>query len=109
MPEVTLPFNEEMRRAIREGKKVCTSRSEKKGEIGDWFTLDGRIFRIVDIQFRMLGWIRDTMYRLEGFDSPEAFETLWRKIHRGHFTEGKVYTVHYFAAVSPVIIEGDGE
>lgn len=37
MPNITLKFAPEMRQAIYEGRKCCTTRSEVKGKVGDTF------------------------------------------------------------------------
>jgi hypothetical protein len=44
--------------------------------------------------------VRDLYFRLEGFDSPAAFEKTWRALHRGHFTTGKLYYMHVFGRVA---------
>jgi hypothetical protein len=111
MAQIEIPFSREMAIAIFEGRKIATTRSEKKGEIGDTFDvivshkthgffIDAGKCRLIDIwPNTWLTTVRDDLYRLEGFDSPEAFERGWRALHRGHFTTNKDYFVHFFARV----------
>ncbi|TSA54938.1 MAG: hypothetical protein D4R45_03245 [Planctomycetaceae bacterium] len=97
---VHFPFSPAMRDAVLNGKKLCTTRYEKKGEIGDYFPVDDVLFQIVDIWHAPLYVVHQLLYRLEGTDSPEAFEKLWRGLHRGHFSTGKEYWIHFFARCS---------
>ena len=93
--------------AAIDGNKVATTRSEKKGEIGDTFIIeDPREYRVRNPTFRLIEImavdlliVKNTYYRLEGFDSSEAFEETWRALHRGHFTMGKIYFMHIFGRV----------
>ena len=102
------PFSREMAIAAIGGWKVATTRSEAKGQIGDVFGIispENRFdtfptFRILEIMAVDLLTVRDLYFRLEGFDSPEAFEKTWRALHRGHFTPGKLYYMHVFGRVA---------
>ena len=109
MSAIDSPFSREMAIAAIDGYKVATTRSERKGEIGDVFLIeDPRIagyvpplcqFWLIEIMAVDLVTVRDLYFRLEGFDSPEAFEKTWRSLHRGHFTTGKLYYIHFFGRV----------
>lgn len=99
MPHITLKFAPEMRQAIYEGRKCCTTRRERRGTIGDTFKTDGRTYRIVDVSVDWLGEIRDTFFRQEGFNSPEAFEAFWRTHHHGEFPVSQVCYTHWFARI----------
>jgi hypothetical protein len=103
------PFSREMAIAAIDGCKVATTRSEPKGKIADRFKVpDPRIsgpqsvpiFRLLEIMAVDLITVRDLYFRLEGFDSPAAFEKTWRALHRGHFTTGKLYYMHVFGRVA---------
>ena len=107
MTEIDIPFSREMAIAAIEGRKIATTRSEKKGEIGDTFKIyhpDWKHLRcvapatfcLIDILPEELPYVKEVYYRLEGFDSPEDFEKTWRALHRGHFTTGKPYYIHFF-------------
>jgi hypothetical protein len=105
MTKVEIPFSDEMAMAAINSKKIATTRSERKGKIGDWFEIDYPEpfldepvgFIIIDIWESYLPFIKEYYYLLEGFDSPESFEKTWKKLHRGHFTTDKKYFVHFFA------------
>ena len=111
MTEIDIPFSREMAIAAIDGYKIATTRSEKKGEIGDIFYIDEirphliaqqrhkPMFRLIDVRYTPLLDVARNYYRLEGFDSPEAFEKTWRALHRGHFTTGKPYHIHFFGRV----------
>jgi hypothetical protein len=97
MSLVEIPFSKEMATAALEGRKICTTRREKKGEIGDEFLIDGVRFRIVDLYSAYLETVATAFFRLEGCESPDAFRALWHRLHRGHYTLEAVYWVHFFA------------
>lgn len=112
MTDITIPFSREMAIAAIDGRKVATTRSEAKGQIGDEFKIldprtgttifddDYGTFRLIEIMAMDLETVRDLYFRLEGFDSPEAFEKTWRSLHRGHFTTGKLYYMHVFGRIA---------
>jgi hypothetical protein len=110
MSTIEIPFSREMAIAAIDGRKVATTRSEKKGEIGDEFTIPhpdntkelsffGH-FRPIEIMAVDLITVRDLYFRLEGFSSPEAFEKTWRALHRGQFMTGKLYYMHVFGRIA---------
>lgn len=113
MTQIEILFSREMAIAAIEGRKIATTRNEKKGEIGDVFEIwhpdipkkeackffATPKFRLIDIQDMPLSVVCCRWFRLEGFDSPEAFEKTWRSLHRGHFTTGKTYYIHFFTRV----------
>lgn len=97
---ITLLFSEEMTEAVLEGRKVLTSRRTCKGATGDTFEIRGSQYRLVDVFRCELRNVRDTLFRLEGCDSPEQFEQVWRGLHGGEFPETDRLYVHAFAKVS---------
>jgi len=99
---VEIPFSKVMVKAVLEGRKVCTSRGEVKGDLGDTFMIGDMEFRIVDIQRHRLISVTSILFRQEGTNSPEEFEELWKSLHRGHYDGKKAVFVHYFARVSGV-------
>lgn len=100
MTSLYIPFSSKMNQAVREGRKVCTSRSKKYGDPGDLFhSEDFALYRLVDVQQWRLRAIKSELYRQEGCSSPEEFEQVWRSLHRGHFSADKGYFVHWFQRV----------
>jgi hypothetical protein len=107
MTQIDLPFSREMAIAAIDGHKIATTRSEQKGHRGDVFVIPGvdlgeceaYTFRLIEIIGIDLDSVKNIYFRLEGFDSPEEFEKTWRALHRGHFTTGKMYYIHFFARV----------
>jgi hypothetical protein len=94
--KVDIPFTLLSRAAIANGRKVCTTRAGRLGEVGDWFVLWGQVYVLADVQERNLGDVALELFRQEGFDSPEAFINYWQSIHRKGFDEGRTYYVHWF-------------
>jgi len=77
-------FHPDMEKELLYGRKRCTTRREKLGEVGDEFTLKGQTFRFVEVREEKFGVIKYLFYRCEGFFSPADFEIFWIRIHRGH-------------------------
>ena len=103
---ISLPFSHEMYHAIQQGQKVCTTRSEKKGEIGDLFVVSGRAYRIVDIQEQTLNDVARLLYRQEGFKDSGDFIRFWKLLHPGKpYLPGRTQYVHWFARIEDPIIE----
>lgn len=109
MAEIDIPFSFAMALAAVEGRKVATTRSDRKGEIGDTFLIpdprpetsgDATLYQLIEIMAVDLETVKNLYFRLEGFDSPEAFEKTWRALHRGHFTTGKLYYIHFFGRIA---------
>jgi hypothetical protein len=107
MSQIEIPFSREMAIAAIDGRKIATTRSERRGEPGDTFEIEdprGRMmgfatFRLLDVKTGRLEYIQYKCCRLEGCASPEEFEQVWKSLHRGHFTTGKMYFIHFFARV----------
>ena len=94
---ISMPFSPEMVTAAIDGRKCCTTRSKPYGKPGDIFQVNGARFRLLDIRKHTLNFVHQTLYRLEGFDTPEGFEHTWRILHRNQFDPRRSYYVHYFA------------
>lgn len=109
MVTINLSFSERMASAALSGQKCCTTRLSKKGDPGDWFDIDGKTFRILDVRPVPLWSVRDTLYRLEGCTSPDDFECLWRSLHDGNYPALRVCYVHFFVRfpISDEIIEAE--
>jgi hypothetical protein len=101
MAEIDIQFSDEMAEAALNGQKICTTRSERKGEIGDTFQILGAKFILIDIwPATWITYVRDDLYRLEGCESPEEFERIWRALHRGRFKTNKDYVIHFFGRIA---------
>ena len=97
MTLISIPFSPEMAAATLNGMKCCTSRSQLYGRAGDLFAVDGALFRRLDTHLHSMNSVRNCLYRLEGFPSPDAFEHTWRQLHKSEFNPVSVYYIHYFA------------
>jgi hypothetical protein len=102
MAEIEIPFRADMRKAIADGAKCCTSRNKRYGKIGDTFRIDGRTYRLTDVRRLSLYTVAQRCFGLEGVNSPQEFETLWADIHprKGWDPEQLVWT-HFFEEVTP--------
>lgn len=104
---LSIPFSVWMQRANGEGRKHCTTRSKKYGAPGDVFDDGtGRLWRILKIERLPLWAVRRNLYKEEGFDSPEEFESLWKRLHRGNLKLNRDYYVHWYAPYAPVESSG---
>ena len=102
MAQVEIPFRPDMRQAIIDGHKSCTSRNKRYGKAGDTFKIGGRTYRLTSVCKRRLGSVATFLYGQEGTDSPAAFTALWAEIHPGRgFDSFQQVWVHFFEEVRP--------
>jgi len=103
MAQINLKFSPEMESLVMQGRKICTTRDEPKGQIGDTFIVENRLYRIVCIDETdfdcVLPW-----YELEGFESEDAFVDKLEEYYPG-IESGDVLYLHWFAFVA--LIEGE--
>ena len=97
------PFSKEMTAALLDGRKCCTSRSKKYGELGDTFNVEGEVFRIVDIVPELLSDITALYYRCEGCRTADEFIDLWKRLHRGVWNPDRVYYIHFLGHVRRLV------
>lgn len=97
--QILVPFAPDMKKAILEGRKICTTRSEAKGRVKDWFLLDGRKFKFVAVFSIRLGNVTRFLFRAEGVVTSGDFIRLWRSLHRGHYNPEAYKFVHFFKEV----------
>ena len=100
MTHINLKFSPEMEELIMQGKKICTTRDEQKGNIGDTFTVRDRIYRIVGIEYDDVDYI-GLWHLLEGFNTSDEFiETLMS--YYPTLVSGNDLYLHWFAYVGDV-------
>lgn len=80
-----LPFNEWSKFRIYQGRKFCTSRTKA-------YRNDFRVKYIVEMR---LEDVRDLLWQVEGADSPEEFEKIWKGMFRGKFDPERIVFVHF--------------
>ena len=105
MTKIILAFSPQMQAAITDGRKCCTSRTHKKGEPGDIFTVGGQLFRLTHIIEMYADSVAKELYGAEGFNNPAGFIN-WMTAHKGKSDPEQVLYVHFFAAVLPVQAAG---
>lgn len=96
---VNIPFNAWSRSRLKQCIKVCTSRNRKYGEPGDTFMVDGKHYEIKLVLNLQLWFVRDFLYSLEGAESPDEFENVWKGIYYGRFDANKYVWTHFFPNV----------
>jgi hypothetical protein len=99
--EIEIPFRQDMRDAILEGRKVCTSRNSRYGYPGDYFILGGRKYVITLIRRLPLKEVAETFHREEGVEDQTHFIWLWEEIHpRKGFNPDQLVWTHFFQEAS---------
>lgn len=81
---MNLPFASWSRIKIATGKKWATSRSRSYDDP-----------RVLGVVWLPLSFVRDHLYQVEGAESPEEFEKVWKGIHKGVFDEKRMVCVHF--------------
>lgn len=100
MTDITIPFRDDMKQAILEGRKSATTRNKRYGKRGDTFTLDGQKFVLKYIHRMPLGVVARNLWMEEGCPSEEQFIKIWKQIHpRKGFVKHQMVFVHEFVKV----------
>ena len=100
---ITPAFHNEMIRALFDCGKDRTSRFQKLGKVGDWFTVthpdthEQKSWELVKIEKHPLGEIAMHMHKQEGFISEDEFWRYWKKLHPGRNTPDLKVFVHILA------------
>lgn len=102
--EVVIPFRDDMKEAVFDRRKFCTTRGRKYGEAGDWFKLtmsgEAQKFELIAVRKHTLGYVATNLFRIEGCDSVDGFILLWEEIHpRKTFDPREEKWTHYFIPV----------
>ena len=97
MALIKLKFSPEMEELVLQGKKCCTTRDEKKGEIGDIFRVKDRLYRILQVDECDLEYA-SVMAPSEGFESDVEFIDTILEIYPELCSCDTVY-IHFFAYV----------
>lgn len=101
MTLITLAFAPSMEDAILQGKKCCTTRKTKKGEVGDIFLVKDRLYRICHIHSCLLYSARDAYYDADGFVFPGDLQEFW-ELNVGPFSPSQIVYLHFFAYVTDI-------
>ena len=99
MTLIKIKFNSEMERAIIEGRKCCTTRDEIKGNIGDLFRVNDRMYRIIQVDEIDL-FYSSAMANAEGFKSDIEYLDCMSEIYPDLVECSPVF-IHYFAYAGP--------
>jgi rRNA processing protein Gar1 len=94
---IHIPFREQFKEVMRTGKKTCTSRNEKYGDVGDIFGAFSKWFVLTEVRQEKLTTVAHFLYREEGFNRSSEFMDCWNQIHprKGYVSEQVVW-VHIF-------------
>jgi hypothetical protein len=97
MKIVTIPFNEWSTYRIWLKKKLGTTRTQQYGDVNDIFESNGKFYQLIYVIKVPLSFVRDILYKCEGADSPEEFESVWCEIHpKKGFAEDQLVWYHHF-------------
>lgn len=97
--KIELEFDKKMTKAVAEGWKCCTFRTDRKGSIGDTFEVAGKTYRILQISNERLARVIYDFYAAEGFKSAKQMRE-WALKHYGtRYDLMMDGYVHYFARV----------
>lgn len=99
MSEIFIPFKKEMKQAIFEGRKHCTSRTKQYGDIGDTFKLDDKKYMIVDMKIMRMADITLFLNTPEGFSTTQQFEEYLEKVIGLKWDANRPLFVHWFQEI----------
>lgn len=97
---ITMPFKTYWKAHLISGRKTCTTRVSKYGNIGDTFIAFGAKFVITDLKHTTLQDVRDNYHTKEGCVTPLVFEAAWCSIHPlARFKPELKVWLHFFEKV----------
>lgn len=101
----SLPFRPYFVKRIADGKKRCTARTQKYGEVGDRLKTAAGTIELTEVARVPLEVVRDHYWPDEGCESPEDFERVWNAIHpRKGYDPAQQVWLHRF-----IVVAGDGQ
>lgn len=104
MAEIEIPFREDMALAVTSGRKVCTTRSDRYGDVGDtfkvrWEAIETRLV-LTHVERKTLSYVATFLHDPEGFETAREFIGIWNEIHpRKGFDPQALKWVHWFERV----------
>ncbi len=94
---IEIPFREEFREPMLEGRKTCTSRNRRYGEPGDRFVAFDATFELTAVFQAQLEYVACVLWQEEGVSGPEHFKRVWTELHpRKGWAPEQVVWVHKF-------------
>jgi hypothetical protein len=104
MTEIKIPFREDMAELITVGRKKCTTRTEKYGDVGDTFPVKWKNITtnlvLTHVEKKSLSFVAQFLHDPEGFENATDFVDIWNEIHpRKGFDPKAVKWVHWFEMV----------
>ena len=96
MKLIRLKFSDRMRDLIQYAKKSATCRREQKGNTGDIFLVENRVYRITQVNQIFMADACDLFYEAEGFTEPEEMITALKEYYPGIMSSDLMY-IHHFA------------
>ncbi len=95
---VTIPKDIEK---IKKGEKTAQRRSNRFGDIGDTWEVDGEIFMLENVYQQRLGDVTEENAKEEGFNNLEEYKRAITSIHEGSvWTPNLKVWVHEFKKAS---------
>jgi hypothetical protein len=79
--EISIPFRDDMSKAIIMGNKTATSRNKRYGKPGDIFEVEGFYFELIRVSHQYLDDVARSHWAQEGVSSEQEFIELWKEIH----------------------------
>jgi len=98
-----MSFLPEMEALIMAGKKCCTTRKDRKGELGDLFVVRNQIYTLVQV---IESLNPECFYGAEGCRSADEFIRTMKSIYGESWRDDPLYT-HFFAFTEFIVGDCD--
>lgn len=97
MKKIVIDFRDDLKELVKSGKKTCTVRRFKHGDVGDYFELENGyayvLTEVTEDTLENIGW---AYYRQEGYSNFNAFLKDLKDIYSGNIGNDKKVWVHCF-------------
>jgi len=76
-----IPFREEFRELLADGRKTATTRSKRYCKAGETFTAFSMSFTAIAVTKTTLRNVAENFFKTEGLSTTEDFVRVWDEIH----------------------------
>jgi len=102
--QIEIPFQDDFKDRMLQGRKEITSRSKRYGHEGDIFEAFGARFLLRWVRRIPLRFVAQYFYKGEGFSYPGEFIKCWKRLHpRKGYSPGQLVYAHFFTIVTKYV------
>lgn len=99
MKEVKIKFTDNEKQKIKDGDMIAFASKKKYGQVGDYFEIDGYLFKFTEIEEKMLWDIATFFRRKFAIYTRADFREYWNRTHKQDFNSYNDAYLHLFEEI----------